>query len=52
MAVISKNIPAPELVAVKTALLSVSDKTGIVELAKNSQTMELGSFPPAARPRR
>lgn len=34
MAVISKNIPAPELVAVKTALLSVSDKTGIVELAK------------------
>ena len=33
MAVVSKKIPAPDRVAVRTALLSVSDKTGIVELA-------------------
>ncbi len=34
MAVESKNIPAPDLVKPKRALLSVSDKTGILELAK------------------
>ncbi|SIQ85247.1 phosphoribosylaminoimidazolecarboxamide formyltransferase / IMP cyclohydrolase [Rhizobium sp. RU20A] len=34
MAVQSKKIPAPDRVAVKTALLSVSDKTGIVDLAR------------------
>ncbi len=34
MAVASKKIPAPDRVAIKTALLSVSDKTGIVELAQ------------------
>ncbi|MGI9399708.1 MAG: bifunctional phosphoribosylaminoimidazolecarboxamide formyltransferase/IMP cyclohydrolase, partial [Rhizobiaceae bacterium] len=34
MAIQSKNIPAPNLVRVKRALISVSDKTGIVELAK------------------
>ncbi|MFS8110977.1 bifunctional phosphoribosylaminoimidazolecarboxamide formyltransferase/IMP cyclohydrolase [Rhizobium jaguaris] len=34
MAVASKKIPAPDKVKVKTALLSVSDKTGIVELAQ------------------
>ncbi|RUM09689.1 bifunctional phosphoribosylaminoimidazolecarboxamide formyltransferase/IMP cyclohydrolase [Rhizobium chutanense] len=34
MAVISKKIPAPDKVEVKTALLSVFDKTGIVELAQ------------------
>ncbi|MCF3642388.1 bifunctional phosphoribosylaminoimidazolecarboxamide formyltransferase/IMP cyclohydrolase [Rhizobium sp. TRM95111] len=34
MAVVSKKIPAPDHVAVKTALLSVSDKAGVVELAK------------------
>lgn len=33
MAVVSKKIPAPDRVKVKTALLSVSDKAGIVELA-------------------
>ncbi|AQZ51622.1 bifunctional phosphoribosylaminoimidazolecarboxamide formyltransferase/IMP cyclohydrolase [Martelella mediterranea] len=33
MAVASKKIPAPDLVIVKTALLSVSDKSGIVEFA-------------------
>ncbi|GLR58061.1 MULTISPECIES: bifunctional phosphoribosylaminoimidazolecarboxamide formyltransferase/IMP cyclohydrolase [Rhizobium] len=33
MAVISKKIPAPEKVEIKTALISVFDKTGIVELA-------------------
>src|SRR4051794_7958255 len=33
MAVQSKRIPAPDRVEIKTALLSVSDKTGIVELA-------------------
>jgi phosphoribosylaminoimidazolecarboxamide formyltransferase/IMP cyclohydrolase len=34
MAVVSKKIPAPDKVKVKTALLSVSDKTGIVDLAR------------------
>jgi phosphoribosylaminoimidazolecarboxamide formyltransferase/IMP cyclohydrolase len=34
MAVVSKKIPAPDKVAIKTALLSVSDKAGIVELAR------------------
>ncbi len=33
MAVSSKKIPAPDKVKIATALLSVSDKTGIVELA-------------------
>ncbi|AXV16867.1 bifunctional phosphoribosylaminoimidazolecarboxamide formyltransferase/inosine monophosphate cyclohydrolase [Neorhizobium sp. SOG26] len=34
MAVASKKIPAPDHVKVRTALLSVSDKTGIIELAQ------------------
>ncbi|MBP1847153.1 phosphoribosylaminoimidazolecarboxamide formyltransferase/IMP cyclohydrolase [Rhizobium petrolearium] len=34
MAVVSKKIPAPDRVKIRTALLSVSDKTGIVELAQ------------------
>ena len=34
MAVISKKIPAPDRVALRTALLSVSDKAGIVDLAR------------------
>jgi phosphoribosylaminoimidazolecarboxamide formyltransferase / IMP cyclohydrolase len=34
MAVVSKMIPAPDKVTIRTALLSVSDKTGIVELAR------------------
>lgn len=33
MAVASKNIPAPDLVPVRRALLSVSDKTGLVDFA-------------------
>ncbi|MCC6203657.1 MAG: bifunctional phosphoribosylaminoimidazolecarboxamide formyltransferase/IMP cyclohydrolase [Hyphomicrobiales bacterium] len=33
MAVPSKNIPAPDLVQVQRALLSVSDKTGLVDFA-------------------
>lgn len=33
MAVVSKKIPAPDKVKIRTALLSVSDKTGVVELA-------------------
>jgi phosphoribosylaminoimidazolecarboxamide formyltransferase/IMP cyclohydrolase len=33
MAVASKKIPAPDLVAVRRALLSVSDKTGLAEFA-------------------
>ncbi len=33
MAVASKKIPAPDLVPVRRALLSVSDKTGLAELA-------------------
>jgi phosphoribosylaminoimidazolecarboxamide formyltransferase/IMP cyclohydrolase len=35
MAVASKKIPAPDRVRICTALLSVSDKTGIIELAKS-----------------
>ncbi len=34
MAVASKKIPAPDRVRIRTALLSVSDKSGIVELAQ------------------
>src|SRR5262245_34717022 len=34
MAVASKNIPAPDLVQVNRALLSVSDKTGLIEFAR------------------
>ena len=34
MAVASKKIPAPDKVAVKRALLSVSDKTGLIEFAQ------------------
>lgn len=34
MAVASKNIPAPDLVKARRALLSVSDKTGLIELAR------------------
>ena len=34
MAVASKNIPAPDLVKARRALLSVSDKTGLAELAR------------------
>ncbi len=34
MAVASKNIPAPDLVSVRRALLSVSDKTELVEFAR------------------
>ena len=33
MAVVSKNIPAPDLVRIRRALLSVSDKAGLVEFA-------------------
>ena len=34
MAVAAKNIPAPDLVPVRRALLSVFDKTGLIDLAK------------------
>jgi len=34
MAVASKNIPAPDLLTVRRALLSVSDKTGLADLAR------------------
>jgi phosphoribosylaminoimidazolecarboxamide formyltransferase/IMP cyclohydrolase len=34
MAVASKKIPAPDLVAVRRALLSVADKSGLVEFAR------------------
>jgi phosphoribosylaminoimidazolecarboxamide formyltransferase / IMP cyclohydrolase len=34
MAVQSKNIPAPDRVTIRTALISVSDKSGIAELAR------------------
>ncbi|MEL6435617.1 MAG: bifunctional phosphoribosylaminoimidazolecarboxamide formyltransferase/IMP cyclohydrolase, partial [Pseudomonadota bacterium] len=35
MAIASKHIPAPDIVPVKRALLSVFDKTGVVELARD-----------------
>ena len=34
MAIVSKAVPVPELVPVKRALLSVFDKTGLVEFAR------------------
>ena len=34
MAVVSKKIPAPDLVRARRALLSVSDKTGLIDLAR------------------
>ncbi len=34
MAVSSKHIPAPDLHRVRRALLSVSDKTGLIDFAK------------------
>ncbi len=52
MAVVSKKIPAPDKVRVKTALLSVSDKTGIVELAKALVEQASRFCRPAARTRR
>ena len=39
MAVVSKKIPAPDLLPIRRALLSVSDKTGLVEFAKSLQEM-------------
>ncbi len=43
MAVASKKIPVPDRVAIRRALLSVSDKTGLVELARalDSRGVEL-----------
>ena len=35
MAVVSKGVPVPPLVSVKRALLSVSDKTGLLQFAKD-----------------
>ncbi|MFZ1814913.1 MAG: bifunctional phosphoribosylaminoimidazolecarboxamide formyltransferase/IMP cyclohydrolase [Rhizobiaceae bacterium] len=35
MSVASKHVPAPDLVQVRRALISVSDKTGLVEFAKS-----------------
>ena len=37
MAVVSKKIPAPDLVPVRRALLSVSDKTGLIDLASSAR---------------
>jgi phosphoribosylaminoimidazolecarboxamide formyltransferase/IMP cyclohydrolase len=34
MAVVSKNIPAPDLVSVSRALISVSDKTGLIDFVR------------------
>ena len=34
MAVVSKNHPVPDMVQVRRALLSVSDKTGLAEFAR------------------
>lgn len=51
MAVVSKKIPAPDLVPVRRALLSVSDKTGLVEFAAalNKAGVELVSTGGTAR---
>jgi phosphoribosylaminoimidazolecarboxamide formyltransferase/IMP cyclohydrolase len=35
MAVISRNIPAPNLVQINRALISVSDKTGLIDFVRN-----------------
>lgn len=34
MSIVSKAVPVPEMVAVKRALLSVSDKTGLIDFAR------------------
>ena len=34
MAVVSKKLPAPDLVTIRRALISVSDKTGLVDFAR------------------
>lgn len=52
MAVASKNIPAPDLVPVRRALLSVSDKTGLVDFAQALAHAGVELVPPAAPPRR
>ncbi|MGV8937658.1 MAG: bifunctional phosphoribosylaminoimidazolecarboxamide formyltransferase/IMP cyclohydrolase [Allorhizobium sp.] len=39
MAVVSKNTPIPNKVKIRTALLSVSDKSGVVELARALSAM-------------
>ena len=39
MAVASKKIPAPDLVKVKRALLSVSDKSGLIDFARKLASM-------------
>ena len=51
MAVVSKKIPAPDLVPVRRALLSVSDKTGLIEFAAalNKAGVELVSTGGTAR---
>ena len=46
MAIVSKAVPVPELVPVKRALLSVFDKTGLVDFAK--ALSERGVFPSVA----
>ena len=45
MSIVSKKIPAPDQVKIKRALLSVSDKTGLLELAKalESEASESGA---------
>ena len=51
MAVSAKNIPAPDLVTVRRALLSVSDKSGLVPFATllNGLGIELVSTGGTAR---
>ena len=41
MTVSAKNIPAPDLVPVRRALISVSDKTGIVDFARSLAAREV-----------
>ncbi|MEO0544900.1 MAG: bifunctional phosphoribosylaminoimidazolecarboxamide formyltransferase/IMP cyclohydrolase [Pseudomonadota bacterium] len=39
MSLASKNIPAPDQVAIKRALISVSDKTGLIDFARSLAAM-------------
>ena len=41
MAIVSKNIPAPDNVKIKRALISVFDKTGLIDLAGKLASLEI-----------
>ena len=47
MAVVSKNHPVPDLVQIRRALLSVSDKTGLVDFARSLAELGVDVTSPA-----